>query len=80
MGRIRGLASGPRRPQGICGAPVNEYSSAQKTHIKCKRCNELKLKTKRCLRCDKEFTPGCRAPHTCHECSLRIKITPEYEP
>jgi|JI10StandDraft_1071094.scaffolds.fasta_scaffold1079828_3 hypothetical protein len=49
-----------------CGAARDGFKPT-----KCKKCIELKKKTKSCLTCERKFIPGCGAQFICKYCMYR---------
>lgn len=61
-----GLHLSGSNPNGeqYCGGSRDGFRTS-----KCRECLDLRLKPKKkCLRCEKEFTPGCGAKHVCKNC------------
>jgi hypothetical protein len=65
----------PYKSNGTCGSVNQEvvyWGDSERYYRKgskgCRKCEELKNVRRRCLRCDKMFTPGCKAPFTCSRC------------
>lgn len=50
---------------------VDQYCGSCREYerkFKCQECEKLKDIKKTCLRCEKQFTPGCGAKHVCKNC------------
>jgi hypothetical protein len=51
-----------------CGTPAEFWGVQDNGRYACPHCYALKDVTKACLKCEKEFTPGCKAKFMCGNC------------
>jgi hypothetical protein len=55
-----------------CGQPPDTWSlylcADGQYRKQCAKCRELQKNPKKCLKCDKDFLPGCKAKFICAAC------------